>query len=72
MASLHNIPECMKVPQENSPNKLDSKPYLLRLTRETLYPPGTAQNEQNNKPRTTHLVPGDQIKDIVWMCCSNE
>ena len=27
---------------------------------------GTAQNEQNNKPWTAPLVPGDQISDIIW------
>ena len=27
---------------------------------------GTAQNEQNNKPRTAPLVPGDRINDIIW------
>ena len=32
--------------------------YLMQI--------GTAQNEQNNKPWTTPLVPGDQISDIIW------
>ena len=34
--------------------------------RETSDPSGTAQNEQNNKPWTAPLVPGDQISDIIW------
>ena len=32
------------------------------LLRETSDPSGTAQNEQNNKPRTAP----DQISDIIW------
>ena len=34
--------------------------------RETSDPSGTAQNEQNNKPRTAPQVPRDQINDIIW------
>ena len=43
------------------------KGYIF-LHRETSDPSGTAQNEPNNKPiaRTTPLVPGDQISDIIW------
>ena len=36
------------------------------LYRETSDPSGTAQNEQNDKPWTAPLVPGDQISDIIW------
>ena len=38
----------------------------MALIRETSDPSGTAQNEQNNKPWTAPLVPGDQINDIIW------
>ena len=36
------------------------------MHRETSDPSGTAQNEQNNKPRMAPLVPGDRINDIIW------
>ena len=35
------------------------------VPRETSYPLRTAQNEQNNAPRTVPMVPGNCIKDII-------
>ena len=45
---------------------VQSQPHIYLEYRETSDPSGTAQNEQNNKPRTAPLVPGDQISDIIW------
>ena len=39
---------------------------MLEVYRETSDPSGTVHNEQNNKPKTAPLVPGDQISDIIW------
>ena len=34
--------------------------------RETSYPSGTAQNEQQNKPNTAAVLQGYQINDVIW------
>ena len=37
------------------------------LDRKNPYTSGTAQNEDNKKPRAAPLVPGDRINDIINM-----
>ena len=54
------------IPLQSKTPRIGNSHWAILPTRKTSDPSVTAKNEQNNKPWTVPLVPGDWISDIIW------